>query len=556
MIIRKTRPKQRAKPRIAERYLLRDQPRGLLDMGVLAEGYGGTTRTLLTGAVGTLTTDRAFWGADKDGAYVNCPIDTDNGQRVVFDTVFGATTGTGLTLICDIDLPTSSTKGAFVKLGNDSTGIGMGVGNGTFDSNGNEFIVLFEAIAWRGTGQSLGTGRMRLAVAVLSDNTTVQYYKNGALVAETTSGSQCLAPSSSTYVGGYTTSGNDIRCPNARTYSFAVYNRALSAAEIEADYRRGYAVLDLRSRPIWLAISAASEGAFSSAATTTTAFTGAALASGAFASDSVATAAFTGAATAPGTFSSTATATVTVAGQALAAGPFSVASVVTPAFTGEALAAGTFTSAAGVTAAWDASGAGAGAFTSASAVTSAFSGQALAAGTYTMAVATVVDFAAPTVSSGAFTATASVEANWRALSEGAGHGTARKRLVIDGVPYDLPPDVYAEVLDAEIRRRPRNPRERRSLRRVEVITDDGLKIAKRVRIPAKQIEPFRVPEVAIPAMPDLSRVEASVRRQQRGREQLEAETLRDAEIRELLALEAARIRRNNRAIAVIAAATL
>ncbi len=130
------------------------------------------------------------------------------------------------------------THGAFVKVGGTSgtNGYGIGVGNTTFDDNGNNLIMLYEWIRWIPTGRAIGTGWHHVAMVIDSSGVPTGYV-DGSPVGPF-SGSNPLAPSGNTNIGGYNISGFN-RHATAVIDEVGVWNRALSGSEITGLYSGG-----------------------------------------------------------------------------------------------------------------------------------------------------------------------------------------------------------------------------------------------------------------------------------------------------------------------------
>lgn len=125
-----------------------------------------------------------------------------------------------LTIIAVVKISTS-TNGAFIKCGSASTGVGIGVGNGTFDSNGLNLIGLNELIAWVPSNIAISTSTMAI-VEVNATGSKTDVYLNGVLVA---SGGSSYAPSGTYNIGGYAS-----RFPICSISEDIVFNEIISAA--------------------------------------------------------------------------------------------------------------------------------------------------------------------------------------------------------------------------------------------------------------------------------------------------------------------------------------
>lgn len=121
-------------------------------------------------------------------------------------TNFGVGTN-NFTIFLVVDVPTN-TRGCFLKVGNSISGFGIGVGGGTFDSNGQDLVVLFENRAWIPSGLSVA-GKKLVTINIANGNTTsYDAYINKTKIIKTT-GTTMIAPSSNIALGGYTTGVNN-----------------------------------------------------------------------------------------------------------------------------------------------------------------------------------------------------------------------------------------------------------------------------------------------------------------------------------------------------------
>ena len=117
---------------------------------------------------------------------------------------------------------TTSTKGAFIKIGNDINGIGVGIGSGTMDNSGASLIELNEGVAWIGSSTPLSTSQMSI-IEINSTGTSTNIYLNGTLIA---SGGGAYIPTDTYSIGGYFT-----RFPNCQISEDIVFNKLLTSSE-------------------------------------------------------------------------------------------------------------------------------------------------------------------------------------------------------------------------------------------------------------------------------------------------------------------------------------
>src|SRR4051812_25757548 len=185
-------------------------------------------------------------GGGSDGTLANGPTWTNGkvGKAVSFDgsddeVQVGSTFGIGaanLTISNWVYVSSASLSGAFVKLGNGSTGYGIGVGGTTYDNAGNQLIILYEAIRWVPTGSNIGTGWHHVAVTVDGSGVPTAYLDGQSL--GSFAGTAPVSPAGAiTYIGGYTSSTPTNRHFNGPVDEVRIYSRAPSGTEITALYQ-------------------------------------------------------------------------------------------------------------------------------------------------------------------------------------------------------------------------------------------------------------------------------------------------------------------------------
>jgi hypothetical protein len=104
-----------------------------------------------------------------------------------------------ITIIAAIRVP-APTKGAFIKCGGGTTGIGIGIGIGTVDSIGSNLIGLNEGIAWIPSSRAISNSQMAI-VEINSTGSSTNIYLNGELAA---SGGNSNSAFGTYNIGGYT----------------------------------------------------------------------------------------------------------------------------------------------------------------------------------------------------------------------------------------------------------------------------------------------------------------------------------------------------------------
>lgn len=195
-----------------------------------------STATAINGTItqATATTGQIDGGGNFDG--INDKID--------INSVYGLG-NTNVTISAWANLPDTSESGAFVKIGNESgsnIGFALGVGNTTFDTEGNNLVMLYEGIRWINTSSALGTGK-HYAVMTVDASGVPSAYKDGVFISSY-SGTNAAAPTTgATKIGGYTGSGAENRfgqygldevrisnTPRASTWISTEYNNQSSPA--------------------------------------------------------------------------------------------------------------------------------------------------------------------------------------------------------------------------------------------------------------------------------------------------------------------------------------
>ncbi len=152
-------------------------------------------------------------------------------SMVTTNTVLSGVTAS-VTISAWVYLSSTSLKGAFVKIGSGSlNGYGLGVGSGSWDTAGNNLIGLYEGVRWIDTGAGIGTGLHYVAM-VISASGVPSFYRDGNLVSGSFSGTNPVAPTSPTAVGGYNPDGAHPRHFSGSVDQILVYNKALTSTEI------------------------------------------------------------------------------------------------------------------------------------------------------------------------------------------------------------------------------------------------------------------------------------------------------------------------------------
>ncbi len=123
-------------------------------------------------------------------------------------TNVGITGSTDFMALLGVTIPDTSQKGALLKIGNGSSGFGIGLGLNDFDSAGNNLIGLLEGVEWQNVSYSLGTGFHTLAILWRTDSLATTgrhayHYVDGSNIGGVLNAVTAVAPSADLYIGGY-----------------------------------------------------------------------------------------------------------------------------------------------------------------------------------------------------------------------------------------------------------------------------------------------------------------------------------------------------------------
>jgi hypothetical protein len=189
----------------------------------------------------TLTTDRE--GA-ANSAY---SFNGGSGNNITVASTFGLGTA-NLTISCWVYVPSTSDHGAFVKIGNNQSasnnGYAIGIGSGTYDTNGDTFLLLYEGVRWISTSTAIPVG-WHLFTMTVNGSGVPSAYMDGSLLGSYSGTSPSAPTSSQTDIGGYTSSSPSNRYFNGLISDVRVYNRALSATEVSNLYNSYNAQVEL-----------------------------------------------------------------------------------------------------------------------------------------------------------------------------------------------------------------------------------------------------------------------------------------------------------------------
>ena len=177
----------------------------------------------------------------RNGTLVSGPTySSSNGGFFSFDgtddhVVFpsGSSSVTNITMMGFVNV-TLNTKGVFFLNGRSANGYSIGIGSGTYDTNGNDVIILFSGVSWI-TSTTDYTAGWQMVTMILDGSGVPSAYINATPVTGLTGGSLPIPPSpSNIYIGlEYESSA---RRPPCSVSNCLFYNRALTATEVAQNY--------------------------------------------------------------------------------------------------------------------------------------------------------------------------------------------------------------------------------------------------------------------------------------------------------------------------------
>jgi hypothetical protein len=187
-------------------------------------------------------------GLGNNGTGVNGAIYSNSGKYLgAFDfdgvddhmtipSTFGIGT-TGFSISTWVNLDSASEGGAFVKIGGTSPnqGFAIGVGGTSYDSVGNDLILLYEGVRWIDTNEVIGTGWHHVAMSV-DNNGYPTAFIDGVEVYSDSIGVGSAPQQSITYVGGYTGSTAENRHADSTLDELRIWNQTISAEEVYQEY--------------------------------------------------------------------------------------------------------------------------------------------------------------------------------------------------------------------------------------------------------------------------------------------------------------------------------
>ncbi len=149
---------------------------------------------------------------------------------VAISSTYNLTNG-NLSASAWVNLDSASEDGAFIKIGDSSTGFGIGVGASTFDDSGNNLIMLYEGIRWIDTNVNIGTGWHHVAMVVDKDGEPSGYIDGKKVYSDTLNSDGLVPKGNVTYIGGYAA-----RYVDSYIDEVMIWNRSLTKTEVYEIY--------------------------------------------------------------------------------------------------------------------------------------------------------------------------------------------------------------------------------------------------------------------------------------------------------------------------------
>lgn len=191
---------------------------------------------------GTTWTDLS--GNGRNGTLTSGPTYSAGFGAIVFDGTDDYVTGTIPTTTMSsfcmqgwVNITGGTNGGCFFKMGNNSGGIALGIGNTTMEDTGTNLVGLFPAVRWIPTTTSLGSG-WKFVSMNMDASSVPTFYINGALVSGTYSGAAPAAPTTSYNLGRCIGDEGTGRQFQGQIGSFITYNRIVTAQEVMINFQR------------------------------------------------------------------------------------------------------------------------------------------------------------------------------------------------------------------------------------------------------------------------------------------------------------------------------
>lgn len=153
--------------------------------------------------------------------------DGSNDQSTI-SSVYGIGSGDA-TICCWIRMPAANTQGCFIKIGNNSSGFGIGVGNTSFSDSGQRLLALYEVRRWIPT-VIIPSGWQHVALSINSSGHPTVFLNGVQVQTDTSIGP--IAPSTSSVFGGHTNA--TARFFNDAMRDIRVFNVAKTQTQIQS----------------------------------------------------------------------------------------------------------------------------------------------------------------------------------------------------------------------------------------------------------------------------------------------------------------------------------
>lgn len=188
------------------------------------------------------------WTDLSTGAYNvtlnNCTFNntTGNVDGVVFNgTSSNATSTIGSTAITNITLcawayVTLNTHGCIIRSGSNLYGFSVGIGNGNFDTSGNNVIGLYSGVRWIDTTKSYGTTGWHLVTMALDGSSVPTFYLDSTSLGSFT-GTAPTAPATNWVLGACLGDNPSTRYFNGKIGAAYIFSTALSSANVTTIYQ-------------------------------------------------------------------------------------------------------------------------------------------------------------------------------------------------------------------------------------------------------------------------------------------------------------------------------
>ncbi|HNR53092.1 MAG TPA: LamG domain-containing protein [Candidatus Dojkabacteria bacterium] len=212
-------------------YLYGTTDTGLVAYWPMDEASGTSVADVKGSNTGTATGTKII-----DGKYSKARSFNGSSDYISVASTFGLGT-TSYSIEAWVNIPSTSDHGCFIKIGDSTSGVCVGVGSGTTETNGNKLILLFENVRWIDTGVTIGIGWHHISMIVNGSGNPLAYI-DGKLVYSDVGSTPLTPVGSITGIGNYGGGGSN-RAFNGTIDEVRIFNIALSATSIMSDYTEG-----------------------------------------------------------------------------------------------------------------------------------------------------------------------------------------------------------------------------------------------------------------------------------------------------------------------------